>query len=52
MIGAARSGWQEGRSTNQGGCMADDIDKQSGPFFERTGKRRKGFPSETQVKRW
>ncbi len=27
------------------------LNKTPAPFFERTSKRRKGFPSETQVKR-
>ena len=31
--------------------MAHDYTHQDGSFFERTSKRRRGFPSETHVKR-
>jgi uncharacterized protein YecA (UPF0149 family) len=39
------------RNTQTGGCMANHIHDSDDSNFEITSKRRKGFPSETQVKR-
>ncbi len=39
------------RNHNHGGCMASYSYETEKPGFEITSKRRKGFPSETRVKR-